>query len=71
MMHVAALPPSVLDDRRGIAVTSIAIKVAGGAASECDWMRLSVCAQAVGNLRSMGVLCGGVHTRDGKLNRTC
>lgn len=54
---VAAAPPERAHDRRGIAGDVYAIKVAGGAAAECDTLDEveRIARKAVGNLRSIGV----------------
>lgn len=67
---VAAAPPERADDRRGIAGDIYAIKVAGGAAGECDTLDEveRIARKAVGNLRSMGVaVAAGSIPETGKL----
>lgn len=67
---VAAAPPERSDDRRGIAGDIYAIKVAGGAAAECDTLDEveRIARKAVGNLRSMGVaVAAGSIPETGKL----
>lgn len=67
---VAAAPQERADDRRGIAGDIYAIKVAGGAAGECDILDEveRIARKAVGNLRSMGVaVAAGSIPETGKL----
>jgi dihydroxyacetone kinase-like protein len=67
---VGAAPPERAHDRRGIAGDIYAIKVAGGAASDCDTLDEveRIARKAVGNLRSMGVaVAAGSIPETGKL----
>lgn len=67
---VAAAPPERAHDRRGIAGDIYAIKVAGGAAGECDTLDEveRIARKAVDSLRSMGVaVAAGSIPETGKL----